>query len=268
MESENPIDITGLVVFATLGVVILIFFIVLFILLYQKRMLANEAQLIITEKEHQKKLLNASLEIAEKERQKIVTNVHDEVGLALNVLKLNFNQIQKNAGKTELVTSLVESSYGLIDSCMEIVRSIYSDVMPLTLMALGIARAIKDLCRQIKLSGGAEVDFFCADDLGISDKTTELQLYRLIKEVLNNTIRHAKPAFIEINMEINENRLNVIILHNGLGITTQEIIRLSENSKGLGLKSILTRIGLLNGTIEFSESEDGRAQVEINCKVL
>lgn len=69
-------------------------------------------------------------------------------------------------------------------------------------------------------------------------------------------------------MEITENRLNVIILHNGLGITTQEIIRLSENSKGLGLKSILTRIGLLSGTIEFSESEDGRAQVEINCNVV
>lgn len=268
MENKNEIDISLLIVIATMGIAVLFFFIIFIVLLYQKRMLASKTQLINNEKDHQQKLLSASLEIAEKERQKIATNVHDEVGLALNVLKLNFNQIQKNAGKTEMVTSLVESSYGLIDSSMEIVRSIYNDIMPRTLMSLGLARAIKDLCRQIKLSGGAEVDFFCVDDLGISDKNTELQLYRLIKEVLNNTIRHAKPAFIEINMENTENRLNVIILHNGLGITTQEIIRLSENSKGLGLKSILTRIGLLNGTIEFSESEDGRAQVEINCNVV
>lgn len=268
MENKNEIDISLIIVIATMGIAVLFFFIIFIVLLYQKRMLANKTQLINNEKDHQQKLLSASLEIAERERQKIATNVHDEVGLALNVLKLNFNQIQKNAGKTELVTSLVESSYGLIDSSMEIVRSIYNDIMPRTLMSLGLARAIKDLCRQIKLSGGAEVDFFCVDDLGISDKNTELQLYRLIKEVLNNTIRHAKPAFIEINMEITGNRLNVIILHNGLGITTQEIIRLSENSKGLGLKSILTRIGLLNGTIEFSESEDGRAQVEINCHVI
>lgn len=167
-----------------------------------------------------------------------------------------------------MVNELVESSYGLIENSMDIIRGIYNDIMPRTLMSLGLARAVKDLGRQIKLSGGAEVDFFCEDDLGINDKNTELQLYRLIKEVLNNTIRHAKPSFIEINIENSENMLNVIILHNGLGITTDEIIRYAENSKGLGLKSILTRIGLLNGTIEFSQAEDGRAQVEIKCTVL
>ncbi len=268
MESKNEIDITGLVVVATLGVVVLIFFIILFVLLYQKRMLANKTAMINSEKDHQKKLLASSLEIAEKERQKIATNMHDDVGLALNVLKLNFNQIQKNAGREEMVNELVESSYGLIENSMDIIRGIYNDIMPRTLMSLGLARAVKDLGRQIKLSGGAEVDFFCEDDLGINDKNTELQLYRLIKEVLNNTIRHAKPSFIEINIENSENMLNVIILHNGLGITTDEIIRYAENSKGLGLKSILTRIGLLNGTIEFSQAEDGRAQVEIKCTVL
>lgn len=91
MENKGQIDITVFVVIATLGVVMLVFFVILFVLLYQKRMLANKTAMINSEKDHQKKLLASSLEIAEKERQKIATNMHDDVGLALNVLKLNFN---------------------------------------------------------------------------------------------------------------------------------------------------------------------------------
>ena len=252
---------------ATLGILVLVFFIVLIVLLYQKRMQANKIELANSEKEHQKQLLDASLDIAEQERQKIAVNIHDEVGLNLSILKINLSKLL-HGGEKEVMDSIVGTSYALIENSIDIVRGIHNDIRPRTLMTMGLVAAIKELAREINVSGAAEVAITCPNDVLISDKAMELQLHRLIKEVLNNTLRHAKPSFIEINIENIENRLNVFILHNGMGITTKRIKELAENSKGLGLKSIFTRIGLLNASIDFSIEKEQRAKVTINCPLV
>jgi two-component system, NarL family, sensor kinase len=258
---------TILVMIATLGVVVLIFFIILFVLLYQKRMLANRTLVINKEKDHQKKLLDASLEIAEQERQRIATNIHDDVGLNLNLLKINFNKLQKGNLQDELTETILATSYGLIENSMDIIRGIYNDIRPKTLITLGLAKALKELCREINISGETEIMFSETGEVLVSDKTVEIQLYRLIKEVLNNTIKHAKPGFVEINIATNENTVIVSILHNGMGITTEKIKELAKESKGLGLKGIFTRIGLLEASIDFSEGAGNKAEVIIKCKL-
>jgi two-component system NarL family sensor kinase len=266
LENKNQINLSVLIVFATLGILVLLFFIIFIVLLYQKRMLASKTELINSEKDHQKKLLDASLEIAERERQKIAVNIHDEVGLNLSILKINFSRIQGSMPKEEAVENLVATSFALIENSMEIIRGIYNDIIPRTLMSLGLGKAIKDLCRQINASEAAEV-IFSDEDVIVEDKNRELQLYRLIKEVINNTLRHAKPTFIEIYIKNKENTLIVIILHNGMGVTTKQINQLAENSKGLGLKSIFTRLGLLKASIDFSIVSEEKAQVIIKCSL-
>lgn len=263
MENKNTID-SSLIIIATMGILFLVFFIIFIVVVYQKRMLASKTELVNSEKEHQKQLLDASLDIAEKERQKIAVNVHDEVGLNLSILKINLNKLV-NSKEKEVADGIMGTSYALIDDSLEIIRGIYNDILPKTLITLGLVAAIRVLAREINMSGAAEVGIHCTDEILISDKNMELQLHRLIKEVLNNTLRHAKPSFIEINIKNVENVLIVAILHNGMGITTNRIKELAGRSKGLGLKSIFTRIGLLNAQIEFSIEDASRAMVVLKC---
>jgi len=246
-----------------MGILFLVFFIILIVLLYQKRMQAAKTELATSEKDHQKKLLDASLEVAEQERQKIAVNIHDEVGLNLSILKINLNKLINSRDK-EVMDGIVSTSYALIDDSIEIVRGIYNDIRPKTLITMGLVAAIRELVREINISGAAEVSVFCHKEVSIHDKSRELQLHRLIKEVLNNTLRHAKPSFIEINIENIENKLGVSILHNGMKITTEKIKELAEKSKGLGLKSIFTRIGLLEADIAFTADRE-KAKVHITC---
>jgi signal transduction histidine kinase len=267
LENKGQIGLSVLVVVATLGILVLIFFIIFIVLLYQKRMQANKIERSNSEKEHQKKLLDASLEVAEQERQKIAVNIHDEVGLNLSILKINLNKLV-NSKEKESLEGILATSYALIDGSIEIVRGIYNDIRPKTLITMGLVAAIRELGREINLSGAAEVIIICPDEINVRDKNRELQLHRLIKEVLNNTLRHAKPTFIEINIENIENKLGVSILHNGVGITTEKIKELAEKSKGLGLKSIFTRTGLLEADIDFTIEDKEKAKVFITCSLI
>ncbi len=268
MENKEQIDIYTLIILSTLGVLVLILFLVFIVVLYQKRMLANKALLADTESKHQKKLLNASLEIAEQERVKIAVNLHDDIGITLSVLKLNLSRLKKNIDKREMFDEIIAASNQNIDDSLDTVRSIYNDIIPPTLMNLGFVKGLKEVCHQISNASNTEI-IFNSDEENIEfEKKVKIQLYRLTKEVINNTIKHAKPALIEMNIERKGTNLIVSILHNGIGVTTEMIKKYAETSTGLGLKSILTRTELINATIKFSILKNQKAQVIIETPLV
>ncbi len=246
----------------------LVFFLILMVVLYQKRMLANKATLADTESKHQKKLLDASLEIAEQERVKIATNLHDDIGITLNVLKLNLSRLKKNIENKEVFDEIVAASYKNIDDSLDTVRTIYNDIIPPTLMNLGFVKGLKEVCRQINAVGETDITFNCEEENIEFDKKIKIQLYRLTKEILNNTVKHAKPKNVEINIEKKITDLVIIILHNGEGITTKQIEQFADKSTGLGLKSILTRAQLINATLNFTIINKNQAQVLIKTPIL
>ncbi len=263
MENKGQIDIYTLIIISTLGVLVLVLFLVFIVALYQKRMLANKTMLIDTENKHQKKLLDASLEIAEQERVKIAVNLHDDIGITFNVLKMNLSRLKKNIDKKEVFDEIIAASNKNIDDSMETVRSIYNDILPPTLTNMGFVKGLKEVCNQISKTGGIEIAFNSEQETIEFDKKIKIQLYRLVKEILNNTVKHAKPTLIEINIQNPQNNLIVSILHNGMGITTEQIKKFAETSTGLGLKSILTRTQLINAKIDFTVVNDNKAQVTI-----
>ena len=267
MENKEQIDVFTLIFLSTLGILMLVFFLILMVVLYQKRMLANKAVLIDTENKHQKKLLDASLEIAEQERVKIATNLHDDIGITLNVLKLNLSRLKKNIENKEVFEEIVTASYKNIDDSLDTVRMIYNDIIPPTLMNLGFVKGLKEVCRQINAVGETDITFNCEEENIEFDKKIKIQLYRLTKEILNNTVKHAKPKAVEINIEKKETDLIINILHNGEGITTKQIEQFANKSTGLGLKSILTRAQLINANLNFMIINKKKSQVLIKTPI-
>jgi two-component system, NarL family, sensor kinase len=267
MEAKEGIDITILIAIATIGVLFLVFFIILMVLVSQKRHLASKNQLIDLETKHQKRLLEASMEIAEFERQKIAANLHDDIGIIFTILKMNISRIKKNANNPKVMDGLVDESIISIDNSLKIVRGIYNDILPPTLKHAGVVKALHELSRELSAKSAVTIEFSAYTDTIPMDKAMELQLFRLVKEVLNNTIKHANPGFITIDISQSDTSVNIIILHNGMGITTEKIKELAKTSEGIGLKSILTRSELINGSIEFLAPSPGSSIVEIKMKL-
>jgi signal transduction histidine kinase len=252
LESKEGIDIFTIVLFGSLGMLSLVSFIVIFVVLYQKRMLANKTLLQENETRYQRRLLDASIEVAELERQKIATNMHDDVGLMLSTIKLNLSRIQRNLNDKTLVEELLHNNTGMIDETIKTIRSISHELMPKMLVKVGYVIGLKEMCNQINASGIIMVNFTNDTITKIHlNKKHELQLYRLVKEVANNIIRHAEASVINIGVSNSPTILTTMVSHNGKGIDTHMVEELAYSGKGIGLKSILSRAQLTGSVIQY-----------------
>lgn len=214
-------------------------------------MLANIALIKENDNIHQRKLLDASIEVAEQERKKIAANIHDDIGMMLNVLKLNLTKIQRNRNDETLTETLLINSNLLIGDTLAAIRVISNDLMPPTLMKLGFIKGITELCRQVKLSGVIDIYLKLNVDSIQLEKKNEIQLYRMIKELINNIIKHANASTIELTINATIEFMTITITHDGKGLTNEMVQQLAKSGDGIGLKSILSRAQLTNSVLQY-----------------
>ncbi len=263
MENEGTLDIGFLVLLGSLGMLILAFGIILFVMLYQKKVLAQQNQMQVVENRHQKDLLNATIQVAEIEREKIARNIHDDVGTTLNVIKLHLTKISRNPADGALSGKLIAESMGLLDDSIQNIRNIAKDLMPPTLIKLGFEKGISELCRQIDASGTIRIQLDCSlDGIRLPSKT-ELQLYRIMQEVINNIIKHSRAKTIRISIRPGNGGVGIGIFHDGEGISSGMLPQLTAADRGIGLKSIQSRVQLINASIHYATAGNSESEISI-----
>lgn len=241
----------SLVIIGILTILTMVFFVIFFILIHQKRMFENRALIIEKENTHQKRLVNATIEVAELERKKIAANMHDDVGTALNVINLHLSRMARHTKEPELVEQLLKESKDLLNTSIETIRGIAKDLMPPVLIRLGYENGISELCRQLNETKAYEVVFSPSGEKLSLSKNAELQLYRIVQEVINNLIKHAKPTHISISVQLTPESYVTKIKHNGVGINSSMINNLTLEKKGVGLRSIESRAQMINATVQY-----------------
>jgi len=263
LENKAQSDIIILIVAGCLGMLILVAFIILFVLYYQKKVLAQQNQMQVAENKYQRELLSAAIQVEEKERERIAKNIHDDVGTLLNVLKLNLSKISRNAKNEELTQKLSNVNLLLLEDSIQSIRGIAKDLVPPTLVKLGYIKALNELCKHINNSGQISVNFIQSNLETRLPEQTELQLYRLTQELLNNIIKHAGAKEITIELKPANAFYNLLISHNGRGITNAQVHELSKEQKGLGLKSIQSRAQLINASVTYNAPLNGLANIAV-----
>lgn len=242
----------------------LVFFVIFFILIHQKRMFENKALIKEKENAHQKRLVNATIEVAELERKKIAANMHDDVGTTLNVINLHLNRMARHANEPELVKQLLNESKELLNTSIETIRGIAKDLMPPVLIRLGYENGISELCRQLNESKVYDVSFSPSKAHLNLSKNAELQLYRIVQEIINNLIKHAKPTQINIDVKLTNESYITKITHNGIGISSSMINNLSIEKKGVGLRSIESRAQMINATVQYIVKTETESIINID----
>lgn len=257
MENPQVSTITELVVFGCIGMIALIVFIFIFIIMYQRKVNLHKLRINEKENQHQKQLLESTIIIEESERERIAKNLHDSVNPMLTLLKLNLTKHRMAFAKNTFSPEEYKKDVVLIDHAIENIRSTCSDLLPSFLLEFGL---IKTLEEYIKKIGSDLIQVKITNDLNsdIPDqlkKQQQLLIYRVFLELMNNLLKHS--GFNQINLLLKEEGANLIlqIFHNGKGITNEEIEKLTEASKGLGLRSLKARVLLLNGNIDYQKNE-------------
>lgn len=229
------------------------------LLFYRKKQVEQQARLdqeISAQKEIRTK---AILEAEEKERRRIAQDLHDGVGQLLSAAKLNLSNLDaKLPAKDSEQETAMHNALSLLDDSVKEVRAVSHNMMPNTLIKLGLASAVREFITKLGNAPTLKVDLEIVGMDNRLDNQVESVLYRVIQEIVNNIIKHAKASQISMQLVRHETELNVMIEDNGVGFDASNI----DEFDGLGLKGIKTRIELLDGSVHF-DSTPGRGTTVI-----
>ncbi len=222
-------------------------------LLARKENILHQEQIDVLKKQQQVVSLQSMVNGQETERSRIAKDLHDGLGGLFSTIKMYLSTLlheQESLKNNELFAK----SYELIDTASEEIRRIAHNMMPEGLMKLGLMHALEDMCSNISAAKQLQVKL---QPYGMEQRmnaSTEIMLYRIVQELLNNIIKHARATQVIVQFNREEDRLTVTVEDNGRGFNLQE----SDGKKHKGLETIRSRVNYLNGNISIdSEKEVG-----------
>ncbi|OUR98132.1 hypothetical protein A9Q86_13815 [Flavobacteriales bacterium 33_180_T64] len=255
---EETNQIVLIFILSTIFVVFLAVVLILFLVIYQKRIVTQEHRLQKLENERQQSLLKATIEGQERERKRLAKDLHDGIGSLLSGLNLNLKFLKnKENPNSEQFTFLSEASK-LVDEGIENVRTVSHNLMPATLENFGLISAMEESIKSFNRIQELDVDIATVHTPFKIPNTIALGLLRVFQELLQNTIKHANASMIRVTLTYVTDFIILDYRDNGNGFN-------EHNSEGIGIKNMQSRIQALDGI--FYMNSKSKAGFIVNIEV-
>ncbi len=237
-----------LVLFAMAGTFTLATSFVFFFLRYQRKAQQQKEAMQKAELQHSENLLHAALQSQEDERRRIGRDLHDDVGAALSNLRMVMGQGSKAIAETDKDAPAYKP---LIDNIITTVRNISHSLSPPGLELFGLEHTLYEFCDTFNTSGAISLSFVneAGNRVDALDKNTALALYRVLQELVSNTIKHAAAKKIVIRFCIENEHLVLVYSDDGRGFAADSI-----KKTGMGMQNIEARLTMVqaNFTVDTS----------------
>ncbi|MBL4755672.1 MAG: tetratricopeptide repeat protein [Flavobacteriales bacterium] len=227
-------------------IILMVLVLALAFLLYNRMRMRQKARLNEHLLKQNEIRLKTIVETQEKERQRIARDLHDGLGQQLAGLKINLSGLNKHRDTISLdKQNIFDASIERVDEvCVEL-RNIAHQMMPRALSVAGLVPAIEDLLQQ--LLGTSQLKYnFEAQKVEKLPEHMEIGVFRVVQELINNILKHAKAQEISVQLFRNRDHLVLIVEDDGIGIKSGE-----SDKKGIGLMNISARVQALNGSYSF-----------------
>jgi two-component system, NarL family, sensor kinase len=250
-EDRNTIIIS--IAITSIFILLLISFIAFIILMFNRRHIDHQRRISTLKSDFEKTLLATQLEIQEQTFQNISREIHDNIGLSLTLAKLNLNTLSWSNILTtrEKVFGSVEFISRAIEDLSYLSKTLNTDFIEEN----GLLNALEVEIKKIKKLGLFKVEFEVGGSPVYMNTQKELVIFRIIQEVLNNSIKHAQATTLIVSLNYLNDQVIVELGDNGRGFTDSK--RSFKVNKGTGLLNIVKRASLIDGRCEV-QSEQGK----------
>jgi two-component system, NarL family, sensor kinase len=230
---------------------------------YRHKQRLQQQRIAELEIQHQLTATEAVLKGEEQERTRLAKDLHDGLGGMLSGIKYSFNTMKGNLVMTETNARAFERSMDMLDSSIKEMRRVAHNMMPEALVKFGLDTALKDFCNDVNSMGALQVAY---QSIGLQNvsipQTTAITIYRIVQELLHNTIKHAAAKTALVQVTNDNNKIAVTVEDDGKGFDTAIL----NSSRGMGWSNIKSRVEFLKGVLDVqSENEKGTSvHIEIN----
>lgn len=252
LQSNSGSHISFILFLGTLGMLILTIGLIMFIIFHQRKVIRFQLRLQEMEKQQQKILLNASIRMQEEERQRLAADLHDDAGPLLATARLYMSENLVNLDKADQLQSIFQARQ-ILDDTIQLIRNMSHSLMPPTLKNFGLESALNDTFQKLNNSGAVNASSRFHDYQERLKSDTELIIFRIVQELVNNILKHSNAGFIHLTQNKQGDKCYFRIHHDGRGLEQSDFEKLTKGKSGLGLKNISSRIRVLHGSIHFEK---------------
>lgn len=249
-------DIRYYVIIGIAVMLLLVISVLVAVILNQRKKNQHRVTLEKLREQQHTQLIEAAVRSEEIERHRIAEILHDEVGAFLSSAKLHIQGI-KTENLDEKDQKLHDKGRELLNEVIHKVRSISHNLHSNILKEFGLNEAIRHFIR--KITEGTRINATAAldDNYKTTNPENDISIYRMVQELVNNILKYANATQFIISSSLVNKELNLVLFHNGDGLTQEQFEELRYQKEGLGLKNIQNRVILLRGSIHFYNEEHG-----------
>ena len=216
---------------------------------YQQKQLLQQQRINELETQQQLTATEAVMKGEEQERSRLAKDLHDGLGGMLSGIKYSFNSMKGNLIMTPENAQAFERSMDMLDSSIKEMRRVAHNMMPEALVKFGLDAALKDFCSDINQSGALQVSY---QSIGMNnemiDQTKAIGIYRIIQELINNTMKHAAAKHAIIQLSKSGDNITLTVEDDGKGFDSG----LLQSAKGMGWGNIMHRVEFLKGKLDVN----------------
>jgi signal transduction histidine kinase len=199
------------------------------------------------------------ISVREEERAHIAREIHDELGQVLTGLKMEVTWLAKRLTDAELLAK-TDSICGLIDSTVQTVRKIATGLRPEMLDDMGLIAAVAWQAKEFQKRTGIRCRAKLPPESAKLDHDVSTTVFRIFQEILTNVARHSRATRVDIDLAIGEERLELDVTDNGVGIQASEV----GGRKSLGLLGMQERALLFGGEVAVSGKAGEGTRVSVS----
>ncbi len=233
---------------ATIAMLVMAVFIIVFVAYYQHRQAQHQLTIKTMQERHRQDLTKAAFRGQEDERKLLAQFLHDDVGTMLSVVKMNLTQLENQFGTDDPSGQRVRQARSLLDDTILNVRRVNRNLVPTTLQRFGLTAALDELVNS-HTTPEVSITFDRPDDFEPLPATLDVMLYRVAEELLENAVYHAGASHITLELIRRNNEVRLAVVDDGRGFDVDLILQ--DSDRGLGLRTVESRLTAVNGHITF-----------------
>ena len=209
---------------------------------------------------YQKEILQSVIQTQEEERMRIAQDLHDDISSKLNIVSLNTHLLKTpNLSEAEYA-EITDNIVSLTAKALENSRRIAHDLLPPVFEKFGLHAAVEELVLEFSTAKNVKINYSNNLDFSNLEVNNQLHVFRILQELLNNSIRHGKATNISISFVNKIEQNTCLYSDNGIGFDTS----LDNQKRGIGMQNIESRVNFLGGKINIQSEINKGVQIEFN----
>ena len=245
----------------TIAFLVLASFLIFFLILYMRRKTKYMIEKQQLQSQFSQTLLQTQLEIQEQTLKNISQEIHDNIGQALSLAKLNLNTMPPT--NDEALQQKILNSKELVSKAITDLRDLSRSLDTDYIQEMGLQRVLEYELEIIRKTGTVETNMVVEGSMFRVEKHKELILFRIAQETLNNILKHANAKSIRVNINYSATAFALIIKDDGKGVNLEPLREQKNNNFGLGIRNMHSRAKLIGADFNLSSEPGEGTEVKI-----